>query len=221
MAIEGVDITPGSGKTVAVDTINVGGGNKEFQILKFALGAEDALDLLVDSGQQVMNNSIPVVLPPDQTPIPVASVRTSVTITPTISITAYEANDCIGGKQTLANAVRTSGGSARLNHIRIIDEDNQKPDLAILVLNADPTSATLTNHSAIVWNGDQTKVELPIRVPTSSYMTVGSIAFVDVFIDENVKPTSGTSLWVVIMCFGLPDFSDINHLTITFYFDQD
>lgn len=70
MAIEGVDITPGSGKTIAVDTVNVGGGNKEFQVLKIALGAEDALDLVLDSGQQTMANSLPVTIASNQASIP-------------------------------------------------------------------------------------------------------------------------------------------------------
>lgn len=62
MAIEYVSITPGAGKNIAVDTI---GGN-EFQIVKLGLGAEDALDNVVDAGQQTMAASVPVVVASDQ-----------------------------------------------------------------------------------------------------------------------------------------------------------
>lgn len=58
MAIESVGITPGVGKDVAVDTVD----GKEFQILKLGLGADGALDNLVDAGPQAGSASIPVAL---------------------------------------------------------------------------------------------------------------------------------------------------------------
>jgi hypothetical protein len=67
LAIESVSVTPGSGKDIAVDTID----SKEFQIIKLAIGADGALDTLVDSGQQTMANSVPVVIASDQTDVKV------------------------------------------------------------------------------------------------------------------------------------------------------
>ena len=59
MAIEGVELNAMSGgQTAAVDTID----GKEFQVIKLGLGADGVLDTLVDSGQQTMANSLPVVL---------------------------------------------------------------------------------------------------------------------------------------------------------------
>lgn len=69
MAIESVSITPGSGKDIAVDTVSA----VEFQVIKIALGADGAMDTLVDSGQQTMANSLPVVLASDQASVPVAA----------------------------------------------------------------------------------------------------------------------------------------------------
>jgi hypothetical protein len=66
MTIETVSVTPGSGKDIAVDTI----ASKEFQVVKVSLGAEDAHDMLVDSGQQTMANSVPVAIASDQSVIP-------------------------------------------------------------------------------------------------------------------------------------------------------
>jgi hypothetical protein len=63
MAIEFVSITPGTGKDIAVDTISA----VEYQVIKIALGADGAFDTLVDSGQQTMANSLPVVLASDHT----------------------------------------------------------------------------------------------------------------------------------------------------------
>lgn len=61
MAIETVAITEGVGTPIAVD--EVGGAN--YQVMKVALGADGAMDTLVDSGQQVSSASIPVVGPSD------------------------------------------------------------------------------------------------------------------------------------------------------------
>ena len=58
MAIESVSITEGSGKDIAVDTIS----DVEYQVVKIALGADGAMDTLVDSGAQTPANSVPVVL---------------------------------------------------------------------------------------------------------------------------------------------------------------
>lgn len=58
MAIESVAITEGSGKDIAVDTID----SKEYQVIKIALGADGAMDNLIDAGQQLMAASLPVVL---------------------------------------------------------------------------------------------------------------------------------------------------------------
>jgi hypothetical protein len=67
MAIESVSVTPGSGKDIAVDTI----GAKEYQVIKVSLGAEDAHDCLIDSGQQLMAASVPVVLASDHSDVKV------------------------------------------------------------------------------------------------------------------------------------------------------
>lgn len=61
MAIETVQITEGAGTPIAVD--EVAGTN--YQVMKVALGADGAMDTLVDSGQQTSSASIPVVGPSD------------------------------------------------------------------------------------------------------------------------------------------------------------
>lgn len=67
MAIEAVAVSEGSGKNIAVDTVD----SKEFQIIKLALGADGALDNLVDAGQQLSAASLPVVIASDQSDVPI------------------------------------------------------------------------------------------------------------------------------------------------------
>lgn len=53
-----------------IATDDVGGAH--YQKIKLALGAENAVDTLLDSGQQSMANSVPVVLAGDHSTIPVS-----------------------------------------------------------------------------------------------------------------------------------------------------
>lgn len=55
---DNIDITPGSGKTVRTDDVS----GVQTQVIKIALGGDGVEDCLVDSGQQTMANSVPVVL---------------------------------------------------------------------------------------------------------------------------------------------------------------
>lgn len=66
MAIEHVSITAGTGTDIATDVV----GTDNFQVVKIALGADGAMDNLVDSGQQTAASSIPVVLASDGTIVP-------------------------------------------------------------------------------------------------------------------------------------------------------
>lgn len=64
---DNVTITAGVGTTIAADEI----AGVKYQRVKLVLGADGAADLDVDSGQQVMANSVPVVVASDQWRAPV------------------------------------------------------------------------------------------------------------------------------------------------------
>src|SRR4030067_1952635 len=66
---DNVSTTPGSGATIRADEI---AGSIKIQVVKIALGADGVEDLLLDSGQQTMANSLPVALPSNQSAIPVS-----------------------------------------------------------------------------------------------------------------------------------------------------
>ena len=54
--------TPPDGTTIATDDV----AGIHYQVIKIALGADGVLDTLVDSGQQVMADSLPIVIASDQ-----------------------------------------------------------------------------------------------------------------------------------------------------------
>lgn len=66
---DNIQTPTGSGSDPAVATDQIGGAH--YQKVKLALGAENELDGLVDAGQQIMANSLPVVIASNQSPVPV------------------------------------------------------------------------------------------------------------------------------------------------------
>jgi len=70
---DNVDITAGTGTTIAADEVTRNATLEKQQIIKLSLGADGDFDTLVDSGQQTMVNSIPVVLASDQGAVPISA----------------------------------------------------------------------------------------------------------------------------------------------------
>jgi len=62
---DNITVTQGSGVTIRTDDV----GGVQYPVTKIALGADGAFDTLVDSGQQTMANSVPVVLASDHTDV--------------------------------------------------------------------------------------------------------------------------------------------------------
>lgn len=59
---DNITVTQGTGTTIRTDDVS----GVHYQVIKVALGADGALDALLDSGQQTSANSLPVVIASDQ-----------------------------------------------------------------------------------------------------------------------------------------------------------
>lgn len=69
-----VSITPGTGAVISTDELNIDGTNQQVQRVKIGLGANNAWDMDLDSGQQTMANSVPVTIASNQTTIAVSGI---------------------------------------------------------------------------------------------------------------------------------------------------
>jgi len=214
---DNVQITAGTGTTVRTDDV---GSGVQIQVVKLALGADGAEDLLVDSGQKTMANSVPVTIASDQT-FSMSEYIYSISVTPTVTVGAYHANDDVGGLFTLTNAMRTSGGSGFWQSIHIIDKANQKAAFVIVLFNSSPGAATISNNVAISFSTDVTKVIRTFLVPSTAYDTVGGVAFADMNIGQVVTASGSANLYAAVMCYGTPTYSSASDLTFTFGFVQE
>jgi hypothetical protein len=135
---------------------------------------------------------------------------------------AYTSADLIGGKITIANAVRVSGGTGTLASIQILDRANQKPTGTIYIFNADPTAGTYTDNAAPSVSTDDLKVIGQIAVNTGDYVTTNVKAFGKLaFNPIPVKAASGTSLYAIFQTTSTPTFAATTDVQLSFGFLQD
>jgi hypothetical protein len=139
----------------------------------------------------------------------------------TVSTSVYEAGDCVGGKLTLTDAVRASGGSGVLQTITIVDSSNINPALEIIIFNSNPTAATLTDGSAIAFSTDVSKVIQRIPVYASDYTTVGGVAIATITPGMIVQAVGSANLYAALNAVAAHDFVAATDLQVKFGFLQD
>lgn len=127
----------------------------------------------------------------------------------TVSTTpAYTAKDSIGGKIPIAGAMRAAGVTSILHSLMLMDRSGQKPTGYLLVFNADPTVATITDNAAFVSSTDDAKVIAQIPITASDWATPGTTkAFANIRnIGALVKAATGTTLYAAFVCDNTPTF---------------
>lgn len=144
------------------------------------------------------------------------------TVTPamTVSTDPYADDDCIGGKLTLTDAMRISGGSGTLKRIIVTDSADLKATLDIIIFNANPTAATLTDQSAVDLSTDISKVISHINIDTTKYTSFAGVAIADVDVDRGVEAVGSANLYAAVVATGAHDYVAATDLGIKFVFEQ-
>ncbi len=80
-----------------------------------------------------------------------AKDRFIVKTTPTVTAGAYTAADCFGGKQTIANAARVSGGGGTIRAVSMFDEGPNilASDIEVIFFDSDPSGSTFSDNAAL------------------------------------------------------------------------
>jgi hypothetical protein len=141
-------------------------------------------------------------------------------VSPTITVatTPYAAGDCVGGKLTLTDAVRVSEGTGVLQSISVIDSSNIKPALEIVIFNADPSAATLTDNAEIAFSTDVSKISHRISIYSNNYTTVGGVAIASVNPGMVVQAVGSANLYACIMAVAAHEFVAVSDLQVKFGF---
>lgn len=132
---------------------------------------------------------------------------------------AYTAGDNVGGKITIADAVRVAGGVANLMGIQVLDRSNQKPVGSILIFDADPAAATITDNAAFVFSTDDLKVVATIPLASGDWVTIDSKAVANLAsLNRVVKAAAGTTLYAAFVTTGTPTFVAATDMQMIFDF---
>jgi hypothetical protein len=205
---DNVAITPGSGASVAAD--NVGG--TLYQRVKLAHGADgSATDVSAASGLPVNIVSGTVALSGEEhfgeTGISQAVIR------PTIAVTAgaYAAGDVVGGRITLTNAMRTSGGTGKLTDLLITTADGELFECTVLLFDAATASAI----------GDHAKLLARIPVVAADYATLGADGVAHLRnLGVGVAAVGSANLIAYVVATATPTFAATTDLAVAFKFDR-
>lgn len=146
----------------------------------------------------------------------------TLSVTQATTATTYAAGDAVGGKITITNAMRVSGGTGVLQSIQIIDKGNQKAALELLIFDSDPTAATITNDAAFAYSTDLSKQIARIPIAASDYTTIDSKATVSLGgIGKVLKASGSTNLYAALVTTGTPTYASTSDIIITFGILQD
>jgi hypothetical protein len=148
----------------------------------------------------------------------------SAVIRPTITVTAgaYSANDVVGARQTLTNAMRVSSGTGVLQDILITTADGEALAGNILLFNS-TTASSIADNAAFAWGaGDHAKLLGIVTVSASDYVTMDSDGICHKQGLGIVVAASGSqSLYAYFVTTGTPTFAATTDLQIAYKFLRD
>lgn len=145
-----------------------------------------------------------------------------VSVTPTISTSAYTSGDALGGEMEFAGVARVAGGGGIIRGITVFDKDAESPALDLVIFHENPTGTTTDNAAWDMSDSDGPKVA-----------GAGSIAATDwwVFVDNAVvyleksipfKCAAGSdSVYGVLVIRSADTFTSTTDITVTLSVEQD
>jgi hypothetical protein len=138
-------------------------------------------------------------------------------VQPTITTSAYSANDIVGGLMTFN--VSSPSNCGILNRIKITDADNEGAVFDLYIFNAAPT-AIANGDAAQLLIADLDKLVCKVEVAAADYKTVNSLKFAikdEVSEGVNVSYNADTSgnLYMYAVCTGTPTYAAATNLKFT------
>lgn len=202
-----VQITAGSGTSVGTDEVTIGATLQHVQRVKLVDGTDGGTDLLVGSAARGL-----------QVDPRLKAVR--VQVTPTVSTTpAYTAKDSLGGLLTFAGVARSSGGSAFIDSVQIVDKGQQMTALDLILFDRSITAPT----DNAIFNPSDTELGYVIGVVpilSSDWRDLSTNSVVDRPVGREVV-LNGTDLYGVLVARGTPTFTSTTDLVVAVNVTQD
>lgn len=125
---------------------------------------------------------------------------------------------CVGGSITFTDIMRLTGGSGLIQTLKLIDKDNVKAPLVLLLFNQ-PLTGTYTDKQQPVFStADADNFAGLVKISSADYVTAGnpSRAFADVPAQSKLTEAASTTknLYGVLLTTGTVTYTTINILTL-------
>jgi hypothetical protein len=121
-----------------------------------------------------------------------------IVVTPAIGAAAFSAKDIVGGKLTIAGAVRVAGGKGKITGLRLVDKSKQNANLLIYIFGDDLAGVYADNTAEAVIAADWLKWIGTIKIISSDYELMANASLADLGFEMDVK-SAGTSLYALIV----------------------
>lgn len=153
-----------------------------------------------------------------------------ISITPTLTTSAYTADDQMGSAMELAGALDDSSGTGAVLSVVVIDKDQEAPAFDILFFGDKPTVASSDNAALNITDAEMASKYLgTVSIESADYETLSAnntaskkaVGLLLKAIKSGGDNPNGTSVWVVLQAKGAPTFTAATDLTIKIGIVQD
>lgn len=195
---DNTEINAGNGVVVATDE---GSGGEHYQKVKLVDGTADSTSVIPGSDTKGLR-------------VDPRGSTTLIAVTPTISTSAYQAKDAIGGVMTFANAARLSAGGGIVESLVIVDKDQELAAMDLVLLSATVAGTTTDNAAWDPTDADLANVVGVIPILSGDYAD---------FNDNSVASRSGigmaytcasTSLFGVLVARSAPTYTGTSDISV-------
>jgi hypothetical protein len=142
-----------------------------------------------------------------------------IVVTPTIGAAAFAADDVVGGKLTITNAVRINAGKGKITGLKVVDAAKQNAGLLVFIFGADLAGIYADNSAEAVTAADWLKWIGTIEILGSDWREMANASLVDLGFDMAVESASGRNLFALIITPSGATFT-ANCLQLTFGMEE-
>ena len=138
-----------------------------------------------------------------------------IVIAPTIAASLHAANDVVGGKLTIAGAVRVAAGKGTITGLKVVDAAKQNANLLVFVFGADLAGTYADDAAEAVTAADWLKWIGTVEILAADWKTMTNASLADLSFDMPVEAASGLNLYALIITLSAATFT-ANCLQLTF-----
>ena len=129
-----------------------------------------------------------------------------ITVTPAIAAAVFSAKDVVGGKLTIAGAVRVAGGKGKITGLKLVDASKENAGLLVFIFGADLAGTYADNSAEAVTAADWLKWIGTVKIIATDYEEMANASLVDLGFEMDVKAAVGTTVYALVITTGTPTY---------------